>query len=322
MLDYRCDPMINQSWLPSSAWMRQHRKGQVQSAQEDPDFAEHVPVMVGTVLGLELLLREPCLDLQMASEMVLSDFGATIQILVLVGKENDWAGGQPRRMGDCLASLDVGVWFDAISARTFPCDHKHLAMTEVWKHSRLVAQYAQLVAESLEGISADDAYLVGLLHEIGAITSVLGWANGKNGRRNQTAFWAMERTLPLFVLAAMRSVNDPDTSSTWRLILSAAHELAGDRTDVHASGLQAIDSMGICSRWKGFPPFAVSCHSDARGGQRLGVREGRETRRVANAEPCPGVLPTAAIEADTACAAEQNAGCNSQSPEARTAFMF
>ena len=81
----------------------------------------------------------------------------------------------PCRMGDCLASLDAGTWFDAISARTFACDSEHAATTSLWNHSRLVAQYAQLVAESLEGISPEEAYLVGLLHEIVAIPNVLGW---------------------------------------------------------------------------------------------------------------------------------------------------
>jgi len=274
--------------------MRPHRQSQAEFAHQDPDFTDHVPVMLGTVLGLELLLREPCLDLRMASEMVLSDLGATIQILGLVGKDDDWTGGQPRRMGDCLASLDVGVWFDAISARTFPCDRKHLAMTAAWKHCRLVAQYAQLVAESLENISADDAYLVGLLHEIGAIASVLGWPTGTTGRRDQTASLAMEKTLPLFVLSAMCSVNDPSASSTWRLILSAAHELAGDRKDFHASGLRAIDSMGICFRWKEVLPLAARRHSDAIGGQLVGVRKGQQVRGVANAEPCLEALTAAA----------------------------
>ena len=152
--------------------------------------------MLGTVLGLELLLREPCLDLRMVSEIVLSDVGATIRILGLVGREGDLGAGQPRRMGECLASLDVGVWFNVISARTFASDREHSKMTAVWKHCRLVAQYAQLVAESLEGISADEAYLVGLLHEIGAIATVLEWPKDCPGRRDPAALLAMDWPVP------------------------------------------------------------------------------------------------------------------------------
>jgi len=62
----------------------------------------------------------------------------------------------------------------------------------------------------------------------------------------------MERALPLFVLAAMRSVNDPYAPLTWRFILTAAHELAGAREEFDEYALQAIDSIGICARWKDF----------------------------------------------------------------------
>jgi hypothetical protein len=277
--------------------------------------------MMGTVLGLELLLREPCLDLQLASEIVLSDVGATIQILGLVGREDDYVDGQPRRMGDCLASLDAGVWFSAISSRTFVCDCEHSAMTAIWKHCRLVAQYAQLVAESLDGISADDAYLVGLLHEIEAIATALGWPNGNPGIRDQAALLAIERTLPLFVLAAMRSVNDACISPTWRFILDAAHELAGARTDFDASALEAIDSIGIRSRWRGFLPDAAGALSDARGGQRLGTCGGEKVRCVGEAESRIGDRSPAPVQANGACATVQDESFNDQVLEIGTSFI-
>jgi hypothetical protein len=277
--------------------------------------------MLGTVLGLELLLREPCLNLRLASEIVLSDVGATIQILGLVGREDDCVARQPRRMGDCLANLDVGVWFSAISSRTFACDCEHSATTAIWKHCRLVAQYAQLVAESLGGISADDAYLVGLLHEIEAIATVLGWPNGNPGMRDRAALLTIERSLPLFVLAAMRSVNAPCTSSTWRFILNAAHELAGARSDFEASALEAIDSMGICSRWKGILPDAVSCLSDAMGAQWLGARAGGKTCCGVEDEPRIGDRSPTAMRADDACANRQDASFNGQLLEAGASFI-
>jgi hypothetical protein len=45
----------------------------------------------------------------------------------------------------------------------------------------------------------------------------------------------MEGSLPLFVLAAIRIVNDSCPSSTWRFILTEAHELAGATTEFEAS---------------------------------------------------------------------------------------
>ena len=109
---------------------------------------------------------------------------------------------------------------------------ENAAATALWNHSRLVAQYAQLVAESLDGISPADAYLVGLLHEIGSIPDVLGWPKGGLDGTESATLFAMEGSLPFFVLAAIGSINDSRPSSTWKFILTEAHELAGARAEL------------------------------------------------------------------------------------------
>jgi hypothetical protein len=238
MLNQAIDTVTDHSWIPSSAWRRLGFPEQKIFAREKVDLLDDVPVMSATVLGLEILLQEPCIDLGMVSELVLSDVGATIQILRLIGREYEFAAEHPSRMGDCIASLDAGTWFDAISARTFACDREHAATTSLWNHCRLVAQYAQLVAESLEGISPEEAYLVGLLHEMRTIPTVLGWPS--------TALLAMEGSLPLFVLAAIRSMTDSSSSSTWKFILTAAHELAAARANFDPSALHNFSSTAWC----------------------------------------------------------------------------
>ena len=245
MLNLAFDTANDHSWVPSSAWqglrLLEHQAYQPKKV----DFLDHVPVMSATVLGLEMLLQEPCIDLRVASELILSDVGATIQILRSIGREYDLAAERPSRMGDCIASLDVDTWFSAISARTFPCDRKHAATTAVWRHCRLVAQYAQLVAESLDTVSPEDAYLVGLLHGIGEIPAALGWPNcGRNGT-DANALAAMEGTLPLFVLSALRGMNDSSSLSGWRFILTAAHELAGACMDLVPSEQHSPSLLGI-----------------------------------------------------------------------------
>ena len=243
VLDQTVDPAIDHSWIPSSAWQCLQFPKPSKLEQEGANYLDDVPVMPATVLGLEMLLYEPCIDLRKASELVLSDVGATIQILRLIDQEYEFAAERPSRMGECIASLDAGAWFGAVSARTFACDREHSATTAVWKHCRSVAQYAQLIAESLDGIPPEDAYLVGLLHEIEAIGTVLGWPNGSPGARDPGDLCAIEGVLPLFALSAMQSVNDSCPSSTWKLILSAAHELAGVRTDPDAFAFSATCSL-------------------------------------------------------------------------------
>jgi hypothetical protein len=231
VLDQTIDPGIDHSWIPSSAWQCLEFPKRSKLAHEDAAYLDDVPVMSATVLGLEILLSEPCIDLQKASELVLSDIGATIQTLRLIGRDYDFATELPYRMGDCIASLDLGTWFCAMSARTFAFEGQRSAATAFWKHGRLIAQYAQLVAESLDRFSAEDAYLVGLLHEVGAIPKVLGWPGGVSGASDPVALSAIWGSLPLFVLDAIRSVNDRCVSSTWAFILNSAHELAGARAE-------------------------------------------------------------------------------------------
>jgi hypothetical protein len=242
MLNYAYEPAVDLSWIPSSTWRCLRSLEEKRFAQEKGNFLDDVPVMSATVLGLEVALHEPYIDLRKASDLVLSDVGATIHTLRLVGREYEFASERPGRMGDCIASLDLGAWFSAISARTFPCDQKHAATTAFWEHCRLIAQYAQLVAESLEGISPEDAYLFGLLHEAGSIPAVLGWPKGGPGAADPGSLFAMEGALPLFVLAALRSVRDCCPLSAWKFILTAAHELADTRPNIKASRVLTIGS--------------------------------------------------------------------------------
>ena len=245
MLNQAFDTANDHSWVPSSAWQGLHLLEQELYAQKRADFLDEVPVMSATVMGLEMLLQDPCIDLGMATELVLSDVGATIQILRLIGREYDFPAERPTRMGDCLASLDVDAWFGAISARTFVCDRKHAATTAVWRHSRLVAQYAQLVAESLDDVSPEDAYLVGLLHGIGDIPAALGLPDRSRGGKAAGALSAMEGTLPLFVLDAIHSMSDGASAPGWRFILTTAHELAGSRMDLIPFPLPGVSFAGV-----------------------------------------------------------------------------
>jgi hypothetical protein len=211
-----------------STWENVAFPEQNKLAPMEEDFLDALPVMPATVLGLDMLLQEPSVDLRMATELILSDVGATLRILRLIGKEYDIAAERPNRISECIASLDVNAWFGAISAGTFVGDWEHSATTAVWKHCRLIAQYSQLVAESLDDVFPDDAYLVGLLHGIEAIPGALGWPYGGRGDHEKEV---LRELLPLFVLDALQSMRDSTSSSVWRFILTAAHKLAGSRSN-------------------------------------------------------------------------------------------
>jgi hypothetical protein len=238
--NHAVNSLTDHSWIPSSAWRRLGLSEQKMLPAKNTDLLDDLPVMQTTVLALQMLLHEPCIDLRMASELVLSDLGATLHVLRLVGREYEFADEPPARMGDCLAILDADTWFEAISARTFASGQENSAANALWNHSRLVAQYAQLVAESLEGTSPTNAYLVGLLHEISSIPEVLRWSKADAGVAGSTPLFSIEESLPFFVIAAIRSSHDPHSSSTWKFILSEAHELAGARTNLDRTNLTTL----------------------------------------------------------------------------------
>lgn len=240
------DSVSAYGWIQSSTLQNldfcEHDAALLQTA----DLLDKVPVMSATVLGLEMLLQESFVDLRRVSELILSDVGATIQILRLIGKEYDNPMERPRRMGECIASLDVDAWFRAISARTFVDDWEHSAATAAWRHCRLIGQYAQLVSESIEDISPDDAYLVGLLHGVGTIPAALGWR--LCDQDDQGVLLAMEESLPLFVLAALRGSCDSPASPIWRFILTSAHKLICTRIDYDSPALWGANTIAIDSR--------------------------------------------------------------------------
>jgi len=238
----------NHSWIPIAKWHRQGLTLQKPSGRKSSNLLEQVPVMSATVLGLEILLNEPSIDLGMASDLVLSDVGATLRVLRLVGKEYECATEHLSSMADCLAGLDASTWFHEVSAHTFACDDDHTAVTSLYYHCRLVARYARLVAESLQGVSPDEAYLVGLLHEMETLPAALGWP---------AQDLQLEGSLPPFVLSAIRSSNH-SSSSDWKFILKAAHELAADNEECDPSVIHDFGSVGItCSR--PFVPVAEAC---------------------------------------------------------------
>lgn len=244
MLNHAVDSVPGYAGISSSTLSLFESFERNELLSQETEFLDEVPVMLATVFGLDMLLQEPNIDLRMVSELVLSDVGATIQTLRLVRREYETAAERPNRMCECIAGLDASLWFETLSTRTFVGDKAHSAVTAVWKHCRSVAQCARFVAESMDDITPDDAYMVGLLHGIGAIPAALNWPESQLGR----AMFAMEETLPPFVLAAIGSVDGPSCSSVWRFVLTAAHKLAGAQAYPHVPVPYQMSSMAMSAQ--------------------------------------------------------------------------
>jgi HD-like signal output (HDOD) protein len=203
---------------------------QVEFAHDLPD----VPVLPETLLRLDLEAQERCVDLRGMSRVVLSDVGATIQVLRLSGLESSCMESRLTRIEDCISDLGVSACLEAVSAETIGHNYRYEVIAEIWAHSREIAHYAKLVAEDTADVNPDEAYLVGLLHTIGLLPNALGW-NG-SGRPVDSALaglqLATQWSFPNAAVEYFRELHRDECATPWQEIMHKAHRLAS-RSSIH-----------------------------------------------------------------------------------------
>lgn len=190
------------------------------------DPLPRISAMAATSLQLELLLQEPLVDLKAISEVILSDAGATLQIFRLVGEEFPNDQHRPTRIEDCIASLNSESWYEAISQQGVPQNGRLVAE---WQRCRRVGECARRLAFCFEGISPDEAYIVGLLYRIGEFPDLLGWSTLGGSNHEHYALGVMLADfwqLPDYLSCAIREHQTTSTPVMWRELLHMAMQLA------------------------------------------------------------------------------------------------
>jgi HD-like signal output (HDOD) protein len=190
------------------------------------DTLPDVPCLIRTRLQLELLLQESPLDLGAVSNVILSDPGATLQMLRLVGEEFPDSEDRPTRMEDCIASLNRDAWQDVVCASTIP---QNSTLVEEWTRVREVARCARGLAQCVDGFLPEQAYLVGLLYDLGRFPALLGWSLGGETSAEQRSIALMlsdHWNLPEFVLVAIREQQDSGVTSRWGVLIHFARSVA------------------------------------------------------------------------------------------------
>ena len=209
-------------WTPAYDWWTDHQLDHASGFNACALWVETAPVMPATVLGLELLLQDRSLHLQLASDLILKDVGATLHILRLVAREFPNPDERPSRMVDCLAALETSAWFSVLAGNSMPSCKTSPEISSMWNHCRIVAQYAKLIAESLGEVMGEEAYLAGLLHEVENMAAVIG-------KRKTAALGEglkLSQVLTPSLVTALQSAKQRGTNSIWRYVLASAHALA------------------------------------------------------------------------------------------------
>jgi len=146
------------------------------TAQRYFDAQPPLPVLPATKLQLDLLVSAPACDLQLLTEVVLSDVGATLQILRTSAQLRAGSDRRSGRLDDCVLHLGRSGL-----RRTFtltlppPQEPRVRAARQLWQRGQLTASLARIMAGRFARISPEQAHLAGLLHEIGRLPALLGW---------------------------------------------------------------------------------------------------------------------------------------------------
>jgi HD-like signal output (HDOD) protein len=189
-----------------------------------------VPVMTKTILLMELKVREQAVDLREISKLLLSDVGAALQVFRLAGREYESAADRPNRIEDCISDLGLQACLEAVSRQTVGSGARKRAICNAWDHAKTIADYCRQCAEdTLATIHPEQAYLVGLFHELGYLPALLGWDQNGHGSSDSVFVGqqlAEEWALPSCVREIFLEMRIPESMKRWSEVIDMAHNLA------------------------------------------------------------------------------------------------
>ena len=191
------------------------------------DVFPAVPITLVTRLRLELLvMRSSTMDLKVITETILKDAGATLQLLRVVGEEYGTEEWRPSRVEHCIASLDCERWFGTVCATVVTSQSSEVYTA--WQQFYSNAQHSRLIALGNGELNAEEAYIVGLLHQIGRLPKLLGWMPQSSytpaEERELGSMLARQWCLPSFLIEALEEQQQGICRSGWSALLHAARK--------------------------------------------------------------------------------------------------
>jgi hypothetical protein len=196
---------------------------------------------------MELVIRQRSVDLAQVSQLILSDLGATLQVLRKAGRENALGDGQTRRIEDCVAVLGLEGCLEALAMCPIARGPSFTSVYSAWNRARETAFITKFVAEKLAlDVAAEDAYLVGLAHDIGDLPQVLewGWMVQVSDDRDLAGLriaeaWHLPQCIAQYF--SDRLLGESQTETQWTMMVDCALELLEGRHSA-SSGNESISS--------------------------------------------------------------------------------
>lgn len=196
-----------------------------------------IPVLPETLLQVELKAQEQVVSLSEISQLVLGDLGATLQIFRRAGCECAADDYKPARIEDCISILGVRGCVDAASSHAISGDTSRDRATEFWAHAKEIAENCIRASEEINSAAdSNQAYLVGLFHELGTLPAVLSWEYpiiASNDGREVGLCIAERCSLPACVLDYFDTGRGQGSVHQWSEIVRRAHEMVSS-SSIHA----------------------------------------------------------------------------------------
>lgn len=193
------------------------------------DGLPEIPVRMETQLLLELKVHERCVDLGEVSQLLLRDMGAAMRIFHRAAEESPSPEDRPSRMEDCISSLGLQSCLEALSSKRACPGFCSIDFMETWRHAKEVAECCrQLVSQQATTANPEEAYLVGLFHQLYCLPSILGWgmlASTSEAAALHGLRMAEDWSLPRCVHDYFCEVYDPAQGQRWSKIVERAHEM-------------------------------------------------------------------------------------------------
>ena len=188
------------------------------------------PVLASTYLCMDLLIQQNGLDLRAAAEIVGRDPGAVLRLFATIAEEIPDVASRPERLEDCIVALGIEKLLCALG-RPASVREEQPGLFACAQHGWVIAHLCRVVASSL-GLKEEPAYLLGLLHGVGADPGEQprSAAMGNGTKIAVTAMVIARRHhVPDALVEALEAVSRGERESLWVAMLQAAHDLADAR---------------------------------------------------------------------------------------------
>ena len=218
------------------------------------------PAMPNALLRLDLWLSAFVADLQGITNIIRSDIGLTAQVLRIAACEIEESRGKNLSISEIVVLVGVERLRALVAAtESLPGRFKGYPESEAcerfWTHSRLTGMVAQELAYRSCVVSAEQAYLAGLLCHLGDLPSLLGWEitetdamDSRQIGRHMAQAWGFPRDL-VDVIAGDRDACRTENSCA---LLAAVTE-----ADIWASRLEFLAARESESVRANCPPYRL-----------------------------------------------------------------